>query len=146
MADKRTAAYPLLKTHWLSAKGIGGSGWQPYDGPRAICQGKIKARSHVRALTEPVRTTEVVVFSVTKVRRFAEIAKTFCPKFYSMEKFLRFYLQTIELFPTFITMETKARIIINIGASADHFGAYAENCEGIYAAGDSVEEAKKRCT
>lgn len=40
-------------------------------------------------------------------------------------------------------METKARIIINIGASADHFGAYAENCEGIYAAGDSVEEAKK---
>lgn len=37
---------------------------------------------------------------------------------------------------------SKGTLIINIGASADHFGAYAENCEGIYAAGDSVEEAK----
>ncbi len=34
------------------------------------------------------------------------------------------------------------KLIINIGASSDHFGAYSENCEGIYAAGDSVAEAK----
>lgn len=37
-------------------------------------------------------------------------------------------------------MET---IIINICASSDSFGAYSENCEGIYAAGDTVEECKK---
>lgn len=35
------------------------------------------------------------------------------------------------------------KLIINICASADSFGAYAENCEGIYAAGDSVAEVKK---
>ena len=37
-------------------------------------------------------------------------------------------------------MET---IIITVGASSNHFGAYAENCDGIYGAGDSPEEAKK---
>lgn len=37
-------------------------------------------------------------------------------------------------------MSTK--LIISIGANGDHFGAYSENCEGIYAAGDSVAEAK----
>lgn len=34
------------------------------------------------------------------------------------------------------------KLIINICASSDSFGAYAENCEGIYAAGDSVREVK----
>ena len=37
-------------------------------------------------------------------------------------------------------MET---IIIRIGASSNHFGAYAENCPGVYGAGDTVEEAKQ---
>lgn len=31
---------------------------------------------------------------------------------------------------------------INIGASSDHFGAFATNCEGIYGSGSSVAEAK----
>lgn len=35
------------------------------------------------------------------------------------------------------------KLIINIGASKDHFGAYAENVSGIYAAGNTVTEAKK---
>lgn len=35
------------------------------------------------------------------------------------------------------------RLIINIGASADSFGAFAENCRGIFASGDSVAEVKK---
>ena len=35
------------------------------------------------------------------------------------------------------------KIIITVGASSDHFGAYAENCEGIYGAGDTPEEAKQ---
>ena len=35
------------------------------------------------------------------------------------------------------------RLIINISASKDSFGAYAENCEGIYAAGDSVRAVKQ---
>lgn len=35
------------------------------------------------------------------------------------------------------------KIIMNICASPDSFGAYSENCEGIYAAGDTVEECKK---
>jgi predicted RNase H-like HicB family nuclease len=35
------------------------------------------------------------------------------------------------------------KIIITIGASSDHFGAYAENCDGIYGAGNTVEEAKQ---
>lgn len=34
-------------------------------------------------------------------------------------------------------------LIINVCASGDSFGAYAENCVGIYAAGDSVAEVKK---
>jgi len=37
-------------------------------------------------------------------------------------------------------MET---IIVRIGASSNHFGAYAENCPGVYGAGDTVEEAKQ---
>ncbi|MDR2087278.1 MAG: type II toxin-antitoxin system HicB family antitoxin [Dysgonamonadaceae bacterium] len=35
------------------------------------------------------------------------------------------------------------KIIITVGASADHFGAYAENCPGIYGAGDTPEAAKQ---
>lgn len=35
------------------------------------------------------------------------------------------------------------KLIINICASSDSFGAYAENCEGIYASGDSVKDVKK---
>lgn len=35
------------------------------------------------------------------------------------------------------------KLIINICASSDSFGAYSENCEGIYAAGNTVEECKK---
>lgn len=34
------------------------------------------------------------------------------------------------------------KLIINIGASSDHYGAYAENCEGVYAAGNSIEDVK----
>lgn len=34
------------------------------------------------------------------------------------------------------------KLQIVICASKDSFGAYAENCEGIYAAGDTAEEAK----
>ena len=34
-------------------------------------------------------------------------------------------------------------IIITVGASSDHFGAYAENCPGIYGAGDTAEDAKQ---
>lgn len=34
------------------------------------------------------------------------------------------------------------KLIISICASSDSFGAYAENCEGIFAAGDSVAEVK----
>jgi len=37
-------------------------------------------------------------------------------------------------------MET---IIITVGASSDYFGAYAENCDGIYGAGPTAEAAKK---
>ena len=35
------------------------------------------------------------------------------------------------------------KLIINIGASKDHFGAYAENASGIYAAGNTVAETKR---
>lgn len=35
------------------------------------------------------------------------------------------------------------KLIINIVASKDHFGAYAENASSIYAAGDSVAEVKQ---
>ena len=34
-------------------------------------------------------------------------------------------------------------IIITIGASSNHFGAYAENCPGIYGAGDTPNTAKQ---
>lgn len=34
------------------------------------------------------------------------------------------------------------KLIINICASADSFGAYSENCEGIYAAGNTIDEVK----
>jgi len=35
------------------------------------------------------------------------------------------------------------KIIIKVGSSSDHFGAYAENCDGIYGAGNTPEEAKQ---
>lgn len=35
------------------------------------------------------------------------------------------------------------KLIICISASADSFGAYAGNCKGIYAAGDTVREVKE---
>lgn len=35
------------------------------------------------------------------------------------------------------------KIIMNICASSDSFGAYSENCDGIYAAGNTIEECKK---
>lgn len=35
------------------------------------------------------------------------------------------------------------KLIVNICASSDSFGAYAENCDGVYAAGDSVKEVKE---
>lgn len=35
------------------------------------------------------------------------------------------------------------RLIINICASKDSFGAYSVNYDGIYAAGNSIEECKK---
>jgi len=34
------------------------------------------------------------------------------------------------------------KIRIRIGASTDYFGAYSENCEGIYGAGETAEAAK----
>lgn len=34
------------------------------------------------------------------------------------------------------------KIIMNISASKDLFGAYSENCDGIYAAGDTIEATK----
>ena len=34
------------------------------------------------------------------------------------------------------------KIIIQIGASSDHFGGFAVNCDGIYGAGDTVESCK----
>lgn len=35
------------------------------------------------------------------------------------------------------------KLIVNICASADSFGGFSENCEGIYAAGNSVREVKE---
>jgi predicted RNase H-like HicB family nuclease len=35
------------------------------------------------------------------------------------------------------------KIFITIGASSNHFGAYSENCPGIYGAGNTAEEAKE---
>jgi len=34
------------------------------------------------------------------------------------------------------------KIIIIVGASSNHFGAYAENCDGIFGGGNTVAEAK----
>lgn len=34
------------------------------------------------------------------------------------------------------------KIIMNMSASKDMFGAFSENCDGIYAAGDSIEAVK----
>lgn len=34
------------------------------------------------------------------------------------------------------------KIIMMIEKSENHFGAYSENCEGIYAAGDTIEAVK----
>ena len=34
-------------------------------------------------------------------------------------------------------------IIIKIGASSNYFGAYAKNCDGIYGAGATADEAKQ---
>jgi len=34
------------------------------------------------------------------------------------------------------------KLIIQIGASSDHFGGFAENCDGIYGVGDTVESCK----
>ncbi|MCM1517561.1 MAG: hypothetical protein NC117_02855 [Pseudoflavonifractor sp.] len=38
------------------------------------------------------------------------------------------------------------QLIINIGTSGDHYGAFAENCDGIYAAGETVESVKDDVT
>ena len=35
------------------------------------------------------------------------------------------------------------KLIINIGMSSDHCGAFAENCQGIFGAGNTVSEAKE---
>lgn len=35
------------------------------------------------------------------------------------------------------------QLIINICASSDSFGAFSENCDGIFAAGDTIEACKK---
>ena len=35
------------------------------------------------------------------------------------------------------------KLIVQIGASSDHFGAFAINCDGIYGAGNSVDECKQ---
>ena len=41
-----------------------------------------------------------------------------------------------------IEINKMEKIIIVIEKSKDHFGAYAENCDGIYAAGSSIDEVK----
>ena len=35
------------------------------------------------------------------------------------------------------------KLIIQIGASSDHFGGFAVNCDGIYGGGNTVEECKE---
>lgn len=35
------------------------------------------------------------------------------------------------------------KLIIKICKSKDHFGAMTDNCEGLYAAGDTIEECKQ---
>lgn len=42
-----------------------------------------------------------------------------------------------------IDINNMEKVIIVIEKSKDHFGAYAENCDGIYAAGGSLDEVKK---
>lgn len=37
----------------------------------------------------------------------------------------------------------EGKLIINVCASTDSFGAFGENCRGIFAAGDSVAEVKE---
>lgn len=39
--------------------------------------------------------------------------------------------------------ETTKKLIITIERGSDNYGAWAENVDGIYAAGDTVEEVKK---
>ena len=39
-------------------------------------------------------------------------------------------------------MKEYRSLVITICASSDSFGAYSEDCPGIYGAGDTVEEAK----
>ena len=34
------------------------------------------------------------------------------------------------------------KLIIQIGASSDHFGGFAVNCDGVYGSGDTVESCK----
>ena len=41
-----------------------------------------------------------------------------------------------------IEINKMEKIIVVIEKSKDHFGAYAENCDGIYAAGGSLDEVK----
>ena len=41
-----------------------------------------------------------------------------------------------------IEVKKMEKIIIVIEKSKDHFGAYSENCDGIYAAGSSIDEVK----
>jgi len=35
------------------------------------------------------------------------------------------------------------KLIIHLGASSNNFGAFAENCSGIYGAGNTIQEAKE---
>ena len=35
------------------------------------------------------------------------------------------------------------KLIIEIGKSKDHYGAYSVNCPGVYGAGETVDEAKE---
>lgn len=39
-------------------------------------------------------------------------------------------------------MENKKKIVMVIEKSEDYFSAYSDNCDGIYAAGDSIESVK----
>ena len=41
-----------------------------------------------------------------------------------------------------IEINKMEKIIIVIEKSIDHFGAYSENCDGIYAAGSSIDDVK----
>ena len=40
-------------------------------------------------------------------------------------------------------MDKNNTIVMVIEKSSDHYGAYSENCDGIYAAGDSIEDVRK---